>query len=154
MPLSDTLVNNARPPADSGHNYRQNLPSYNKSIFFPGEVMMLNVPCGRKDQFLNPKMNYLKLKVTNTSVITTSEVTAGKQVPIAPDYLISNLIERLEVYHGSKNLLEQIHSYGVLHTLWTDITGCMDAHITTGNVTEGMSIDARTGEGLTVGSSR
>ena len=125
MSLSDSLVYQAKPSAVSGHKYRQNLPSYNKSEFLPGEVIMLNVPCGRRGQFLNQKMSYLKFRVTNTSAITASEVTAGKQATIAPDYSISSLISRLELYHGS-NLLEQIHEYGLLHTLWMDMTGCGD----------------------------
>ena len=48
MSLSDALVYSAKPSAVSGHKYRQNLPTYNKSTFFPGEVTMLNVTCGRK----------------------------------------------------------------------------------------------------------
>ena len=48
MSLSDALVYNAKTSAVSWHKYRQNLPIYIKSFFFPGEVMMLNVPCGRK----------------------------------------------------------------------------------------------------------
>ena len=33
--------------------------------------------------------------------------------------------------------MEQVHLYGVLHTLWTDITGDTSAHYTTGNILEG-----------------
>ncbi len=80
-------------------------PPTTKSHFFPGEVMMLNVPCGRKGQFLNQRMAYLKFRVTNTSVITAADVTAGKQATITPDYSILSLISRLDIYHGS-NLLE------------------------------------------------
>ena len=39
---------------------------------------MLDVPCGRKGQFLNQKMSYLKFKVKNTSVRTEAEAAAGK----------------------------------------------------------------------------
>jgi hypothetical protein len=153
MSLSDSLVYQAKPSAVSGHKYRQNLPTYNKASFFPGEVMMLNVPCGRRGQYLNQKMSYLKFRVNNTSVRTTAEAGDGKQATITPDYSVSSLIARLEIYHGS-NLLEQIHEYGLLHTLWTDITGCSDAHLSTGNVLEGMGTTVRTGEGIAVGDSR
>ena len=78
MSLSDAFVYSAKPSAVSGHKYRQNLPIYNKASFFPGEVMMLNVPCGNKGQFLNQRMSYLKFKVKNTSVRTAAQVTAGK----------------------------------------------------------------------------
>ena len=93
----------------------------------------------------------MKLKVINTSVITAGEVTAGKQASITPDYSISSLIARLEIYHGS-NLLEQIHEYGLLHTMWLDMTGCNDAHASAGNVMEGIG-GPRMGEDLTVGGS-
>ncbi len=113
---------------------------------------MLNVPCGHKGQFLNQKLSYLKFKVKNTSVITAEEVAAGKQATITPDYSISSLIARLETYHGS-NLLEQIHEYRLLHTMWLDVTGCNDAHASTGNVMEGIG-GLRVGEDLVVGESR
>ena len=95
MSLSDALVYNAKPSAVSGHKYRQNLLTYNKASFLPGEIMTLNVPCGRKGRFLNQRMSYLKFKVTNTSVRTTEEATADKQATIAPDYSVSSLIKRL-----------------------------------------------------------
>ncbi len=94
MTLSDSPVYHAKPNAVSGHKYRQNLPTYNKASFFSGEVMMLNVPCGRRGQLLNQKISYLKFKVTNTFVITAGEVTGGKQVTIALDYSVSSLIAR------------------------------------------------------------
>ena len=137
MSLSDSLVYSAKPSAVSGHKYRQNLPTYNKASFFPGEVMMLNVPCGRKGQYLNQKMSYLKFKVTNTSVITEAEIAANKQARIAPDVLVSSLIARHKIYHGS-DLLKQIHEYGLLSTLWTDITGYGNAHLSTSNGLEGI----------------
>jgi hypothetical protein len=98
-------------------------------------------------------MSYLKFKVANTSVRTDAEVTAGTLATITPDYSVSSLIKRLEIYHGS-NLLEQIHGYDLLHTMWTDMTGCADAHFSTGDVMEGMGATARVGEDLTVGASR
>ena len=72
MSLSDALVYNTKSSAVSGHKYRQNLPTYNKVSFYPGEGMMLNVSCGRKSQYLNQKMSYLKFRLTNTSVITAA----------------------------------------------------------------------------------
>jgi len=128
MSLSDALVYSAKPSAVSGHKYRQNLPAYNKSFFKPEEVIMLIVPCGRRGQYLNQRMNYLKLKLTNTSVRTAGEVTAGTPATITPDYSVSSFIERLELYYGS-SLLEQTHSYGLLHAMWTDMTGCADTYL-------------------------
>jgi len=116
MSLSDALVHSVKPSAVSGHKYRQNLPAYNKRVFKPGEVIMLNVSCGRRGQYVNQRMSYLKFKLTNTSVRTSADVTAGTPATISPDYSASSLIERLELYHGS-SLLEQTHSYGLLHAM-------------------------------------
>ena len=69
---------------------------------------MLNVPRGRRGHYLNQRMSYLKFKPTNTSARTAAEVMAGTIAKITPDYSVSILIERLELYHGS-NLLERIH---------------------------------------------
>ena len=85
MSLSDALVYGAKPSAVSGHKYRQSLPTYYKASFFLGEVIMLNVPCGHKGQFLNQRISYLQIKVTNTSVITAAKVTVGTQATITPD---------------------------------------------------------------------
>ena len=85
MSLSDALVYSAKPSAVSGHKYRQNLPAYNKSVFKPVEVIMLNVPCGRRGQSRNQRMRYLKFKLTNTSVRTAAEVTANTPTTITPD---------------------------------------------------------------------
>ncbi len=72
MSLSDALVYSAKPYAVSGHKYRQNLPAYNKTFFTPGEVLMLNLSCGRRGQYLNQRMSYLKFNLTNTSVRTAA----------------------------------------------------------------------------------
>lgn len=137
MSLSDSLVYSAKPSAVSGTKHRQNLPTYNKASFNPGDVMMLNIPCGRRGQYLNQRMSYLKFRVENTSTLATAEVAAGTATAtIQPDYTASSLFARLELYHGS-NLLEQVHEYGLLHTLWMDMTGGADAQQTTGTILEG-----------------
>ena len=108
--------------------------------------MMLNIPCGRRGQFLNQRMSYLKFKLKNTSV-----VVAGETAPIAPDYAAASIISRLELYHGS-NLLEQVHEYGMLYNLWLDISGSAEAHKHTGSMLEGMNASTeRTGESLASG---
>jgi len=129
MSVSDALVYAPKPSAVSGSKYRQNLPSYNKSSFGPGETILLNIPCGRRGQFLNQRMSYLKFKVTNMNA-------SGEK--FAPDYNASAFISRLELFHGS-NLLEQIHDYGLLYQLWMDMTADESAVRYTGSVVEGMS---------------
>jgi len=134
MSVSDALVYAPKPSAVSGSKYRQNLPSYNKSSFGPGETILLNIPCGRRGQFLNQRMSYLKFKVTNNNILGAAE-------KFAPDYNASAFISRLELFHGS-NLLEQIHDYGLLYQLWMDMTADESAVRYTGSVVEGMTSGA------------
>ncbi len=65
MSLSDSLVYQPKSSAVSSSKARWNKPSYNKSKFKPGEVVMINIPTGRRGSFLNTRMSYLKFKVAN-----------------------------------------------------------------------------------------
>ena len=66
MSLSDSLVYAPKPSAVSSSNARWNQPSYNKSSYNPGEVVMINISTGRRGSFFNTRMSYLNFKVTNT----------------------------------------------------------------------------------------
>mmetsp|Transcript_36540 Transcript_36540/g.86809 ORF Transcript_36540/g.86809 Transcript_36540/m.86809 type:complete len:452 (+) Transcript_36540:478-1833(+) len=127
MSVSDALVYQPKPSAVSGHKFRSNLYPFNASSFNPGQTIMINVPTGRRGQYLNTRMSYLRFDVANT---TEDRI-------LRPDYSISSIISRISIYHGS-NLLEDIHEYGLLHSLWMDIAGDADALGTSGNVMEGV----------------
>ena len=73
-----------KPSVVSGHKYRQNLPTYNKATFLPVDTLMLNIPCGRKGQFLNQRMSYLKFKLNNLCELTAGEKAANPVVALAP----------------------------------------------------------------------
>ena len=139
MSLSDSLVYQPKPSAVSSSKARWNQPSYNKSTFKPGEVVMINIPTGRRGSFLNTRMSYLKFRVTNDGT------DAGHT--IAADFNIASIFSRLSVFHAS-NMLEDIQEYGMLVTLWHDLCGSLASFPTTGNLLEGQGIDgtARTGE--------
>jgi hypothetical protein len=151
MSLSESLMYAPKPSAILGHKFRQNLPTYNKVEFLPGDTMMLNIPCGRKGQFLNQRMSFIKFKPNTKCVSTTSETAANPVVaaaPITPAYSGSSLFVRLESYHGF-NLLEQIHEHDVLHALWSDMTGSAEAQKSTRNILDSMDeINPRTGDAV------
>ena len=145
MSLSDSLVYVPKPSAVSGHKFRVNQPTYNKSTFNPGEVALLTIPCGRKGHYLNTRMSYLKFRLNNTSLAADT---------IACDYSASSLISRLDIFHGS-NLLESISEYNTLFNLWLDMTGSAEAHQHTGNILEGIDPSTeRTGESIAGQASR
>ena len=140
MSLSDSLVYAPKPSAVSGQKYRQSVPTYNKSEFLPGETLMLNIPCGRKNQFLNQRMSYLKFKIVNLETTTTDTLQF--------DYSGASLFSSFELYHGSQ-LLESIREYGALYTLWQDMVGSVEAMKHTGNLLEGCS-DTFERQGMTL----
>ena len=72
MSLSEALVYAPKPAGVAGHTFRHTVPSYNKSTFKPGETIMLNIPTGRKGQFLNTKMSYLQFRIANTTATRNS----------------------------------------------------------------------------------
>jgi len=142
MSFSDSLVYAPKPSAVSSSKARWNQPSLNKSTYNPGEVVMLNIPTGRRGSFLNTGMSYLKFKVQNTG---TDAARA-----IASDFNIASIFSRLELYHGSI-LLEQIHEYGLLVNLWHAMTGSISSHGAMSDLLEGRhGSTARTGEDIAV----
>ena len=142
--LSDSMVYTPRPNAVLGSKNRQNVPCYNQSVARPGSVIMFNIPCSRKGQYLSTRSSFLKLKVNNRS-------TAQAHVL---DFSAHRLISRLEVYHGS-NLLEQISEYGVLATMLKDLQTGSDEFSTVASVLEGCDTPSlRSGTSITTGTSR
>ncbi len=90
---------------------------------------MLNITTGRRGNFLNTRMSYLKFRLNNTTTGTA---------PLAPDFNIASIFYRLELYHGS-NLLDQIHEMGLLVNLCHDMCGSTASFLTTRNLLEGHS---------------
>ena len=76
MSFSDSLVYAPKPSIASSSKSLWNIPSYNKSSYNPGEVVMLNIPTGRRGSFLNTRMSYLKFKVQNTGTDVAQKITA------------------------------------------------------------------------------
>ena len=81
MSLSDSLVYAPKPSAVSSSKARWKQPSYNKSTFSPGEVVMIILPTGRQRSFLNTRMSYLKFRVQITG--TDAGYTIAADVNIA-----------------------------------------------------------------------
>jgi hypothetical protein len=56
MSLSNSLIYQPKPRAVSSSKAGWNQLSYNKSTFNPGDVVMINIPIGRRGSFLNTRM--------------------------------------------------------------------------------------------------
>lgn len=128
MSLSDSLVFTPKPSAVSGSRLRSNFPAYNAATFSPGATAMINVACGRRGQYLNPKQSFLKFSVKNNNSTSTNK--------FAIDYSASSFIQRIDVYHASV-LLESISEYGALYAVFQDLQGFLESQKNAGNVLEG-----------------
>jgi hypothetical protein len=117
--LSDGFVYAPKPPAAPAANIRVSVPPYNKDTYnnkSGSETVMFNIPCGRRGQYLNPRMSYLKF---NVNVKTKFGDTTVNKPLLALDGGAHAFFQTLEVYHGS-NMLEQIREYNTLYQLLID----------------------------------
>lgn len=131
--LSDAFVYAPKPPAAPASNIRVTVPSYNKDRFSAqNDTMMFNIPSGKRGQYMNPRMSYLRFDLEVTSNFDSSD-----NIPVlALDGGAHSLIQNLEVYHGS-NLLEQIREYNNIHQLMLDTGEIPDGTNTGRSVAEG-----------------
>lgn len=62
--LSDSFAYRNKPHAAAAANIRVTVPPHNKDVFTRGnETIMFNIPCGKRGQYLNTRMSYLKFNV-------------------------------------------------------------------------------------------
>jgi hypothetical protein len=135
--LSDGFVYAPKPPAAPAANIRVTVPPSNKDRFsVDNDTIMFNIPCGKRGQYMNTRMSYLKFDL-EVECDWTSGNTVQRNIPvIALDGGAHALFNTLEVFHGS-NLLEQIREYSSLHQLMLDIGESSDGAKCGRSVAEG-----------------
>jgi len=145
--VAQELVYNSKPGAAPAAVVRVNTPPFNKDNFSRGnETISINIPSGKRGQYLDPSMSYLKfqLEVELKEGVTPGEWTratelTAKSVPIiALDGGAHALFTSLEVSHGS-NVLEQIREYNALYQLLMDQGEDFDGYKGGRTLAEGVS---------------
>jgi len=101
--VTTDMLYNLKPSAGNTTSYRANIVSQNKSTFNCGDVMIFQVPCGRKNSYLDGANSYLKICVQNNDTTNSFNL----------DHSGYGLINQLTVFQ-SGNLIEQISQYNVL----------------------------------------
>lgn len=153
--IAEELVYNSKPGAAPASVVRVNTPPFNKDQFTRGnETIMINIPSGKRGQYLDPSMSYLKFQLEVTLKkdlvdepglevkalpavnITTSGGVEARRVRykdvnqdpeaeneskdpamlkacpiIAMDGGAHSLINYLEMYHGSNQLVSHFVTY-------------------------------------------
>lgn len=123
--LSEGFVYTTKTPAAAAANIRVSVPPHNKDQFVRGnDTMMFNIPCGKRGQYLNTRMSYLKFDIEVK--VDLSKNVSGYTPVLCLDGGASSLIQHLELYHGT-NLLEQIREYNAMYQLVADMTNSAES---------------------------
>jgi hypothetical protein len=150
MALPQDLRYELKPVSASARQYLQNIAPTSGSTFSPGNVIRINIPCGRPNTAFQPHQSYLKFSVN----------VAGNDAVI--DHNAQSIIQRLTVYHGS-NLLEDEQQYSVmvaaLHDMMTDGSeagrqGAINAGFQTSAVGTTSNTVCRNGVSMTAGTAK
>jgi len=126
--VAQALVYNSRPGASPAAVVRVNNPPFNKDNFSRGnETISINIPSGKRGQYLDPSMSYLKFQLEvelkenlkPADYTRATELTTNSIPIIALDGGAHALFTFLEVSHAS-NVLEKIREYNALYLLLMD----------------------------------
>jgi hypothetical protein len=109
--LPDELMYNLKPSAASGRSYRASIQPTNKTTFQAGDTCIIQIPCGRRNCFLDTNQSYIKYTIVNNDTNNFINLDSNGAC----------VINRLDVFHAS-NLLESIQQYNVLYTYLLDFT--------------------------------
>ena len=110
MAVSDTVLYNLKPSAARSKSYRASIAPINASTFNPSSTAIFQIPCGRKNTYIDINQSYLKFTVANNDAqINTFYV----------DNNASCFINRSDTFFGG-NLLESIQSYNQVYTYLLD----------------------------------
>lgn len=109
--VSSDCMYNLKPSSTRGRSYRASISASNKQTFAPGDTIIVSIPCGRKNSYLDCSQSYMKMTVKN------NDGTAANQIFF--DSGGASPINRLDCFHGG-NLLESISGYNILYNYVTD----------------------------------
>ena len=96
----------------AARNFEIRVQPVNSQSFSPGSVIQIDIPCGRKNQFLDPTTTYIRFKATYSCVGGTAGTDYGRLIGSAYSYFLKQ-----ECYGNNSALLESINEVGVLSSM-------------------------------------
>ena len=102
MGVSDDCLFNLKPSSVRGRSYRASIPAQNAQTFAAGSTIIVSVPSGRRNSYLDTKSSYFRMTVKNTDTSAVSFDGTGYSV-----------LNRLDTF-SSGNKLETIQELGIL----------------------------------------
>ena len=95
----------------SAKNYEIRVQPVNAQSFIAGNVVQVDIPCGRRGQYLDPSTTYIRFKATYTHA-GTAGTDYARLLGSAYSYFIKQ-----EVYANNSVVLESINEVGVLTSM-------------------------------------
>lgn len=121
---SDVIVGSALPqemdyrlPASlpAAKNFEIRIQPINAQTFVAGNVVQIDLPCGRPGQYLDPTTTYIRFKATYTAgTVTTNMARFLGSSPYS-------YWQKQEVYGNNSVILESINEIGVLANAMTNL---------------------------------
>jgi hypothetical protein len=100
--VSDDCLFNLKPSSVRGRSYRASIPAQNAQTFAAGSTIIVSVPCGRRNSYLDTQQSYFRYTVKNSDISANYFDNNGYSV-----------LNRLDTF-SSGNKLETIQELGIL----------------------------------------
>lgn len=118
-----------KPSSVSGRTFRVSVPSANATAFTAGQTMIFNIPCGRRNCFLDPAASYIRYTIKSTAAAqtATSSAVTNFLVPgstavnatygagLFLDHNAYSIFNTTTLYSGS-NMLEYVNGCNILYS--------------------------------------
>ena len=113
--LTSDMLYGLKPCAPKSRSYRISIAPVNKSTFYGGDQMIIELPTSRRGCFYDQSQSFIKFTVK----FKTNAACASGDNGIYLDNTAYSFFTRLDVLHGS-NTLESVSEYGQLANFLID----------------------------------
>jgi hypothetical protein len=118
-----------KPSSVSGRTFRVSVPAANAPSFTAGQTMIFNIPCGRRNCFLDPTASYIRYTIKSTAAAQTATASAITNFLVPGSTAVSatygaglfldhnaySIFNTTTLYSGS-NMLEYVNGCNILYS--------------------------------------
>ena len=136
--LSPEFSYTPKPSSVNGRSYRVSIPSSNATSFTPGQTMVFNIVCNKRNSFIDPGASYIRYTIKSNNSATGNTVTSAAYAPVIQagsatavqlpsaygaglflDHNCYSPFNTTTLYSGS-NMLEYINNCNILYSYILD----------------------------------
>jgi len=141
-----------KPSSVSGRTFRVSVPAANAQTFNAGNTMIFNIPCGRRNCFLDPTSSYIRYTIKSTAAAQTATSSAVTNFLVPGSTAVSatfgaglfldhnaySIFNTSTLYSGS-NMLEYVNGCNILYS-WILDTNFSYSNALTNSLNYGMYV--------------